>query len=57
MEYQITKEKLLEGVEKMNSFGARYTGSEAHQNFIESLKKEIRELGRSSISFAGLAPQ
>ena len=45
MEYQITKEKLLEGVEKMNSFGPRYTGSQAHQNFIESLKKEIREIG------------
>lgn len=45
MLYEITGEKLLEGVKKMNSFGPRYTGSEAHQLFIESLKTEIRNIG------------
>lgn len=45
MSYAITSEKLLQGVEKMNSFGPRYTGSKAHQSFIESLKAEIRAMG------------
>lgn len=45
MEYKILSKNLLEGVEKMNSFGARYTGSKAHQEYIEYLKKEIRDMG------------
>ncbi len=45
MAYKITAKKLLEGVEKMNSFGPRYTGSKAHQDYIESIKSEIRDMG------------
>ena len=45
MAYEITAKKLFDGVEKMNSFGPRYTGSKAHQDFIESLKSEIKDMG------------
>ncbi len=45
MSYEILSNNLFEGVEKMNSFGARYTGSKAHQAYIEYLKKEIKNMG------------
>lgn len=37
--------KLLEGVEKMNSFGPRYTGCAAHKKFIDYIKGEITSMG------------
>ena len=43
--YKITSDNLLRGVEKMNSFGPRYTGSSAHNLFIDFLKSEIRDMG------------
>ena len=45
MAYEITSKKLLKGVEKMNSFGPRYTGSKAHQAYIDYLKGEVKKLG------------
>lgn len=41
----MSKEELLCGVEKMNSFGVRYTGSKAHKDFISYLKNEVISLG------------
>lgn len=41
----MSSEELLSGVEKMNSFGVRYTGSAAHKKFIEYLKNEIHTMG------------
>ena len=45
MSYRLTEKAMLKGVEKMNSFGPRYTGSEAHRNYIDYLKKEAEKLG------------
>lgn len=45
MSYKLTEKAMLKGVEKMNSFGPRYTGSEAHRNYIDYLKKEAEKLG------------
>ena len=44
MSYKLTEKAMLKGVEKMNSFGPRYTGSEAHRNYIDYLKKEAEKL-------------
>ncbi|MGN1418473.1 MAG: hypothetical protein ACI4W6_04020 [Acutalibacteraceae bacterium] len=41
----ISKEEILAGVEKMNSFGTRLTGSKGHTDFINYLKDEISKLG------------
>ncbi len=43
-------EKITEEIEKMNSFGARLTGSPAHNNFIKYLKDQIREMGYKTYS-------
>ncbi len=45
MNFNISKEALLAGVEKMNSFGVRTTGSKAHNDFINYLQDEIKKLG------------
>lgn len=41
MSFDISKEKMLEGINMMNSFGARLTGSKGHNDFIKWLKDEI----------------
>lgn len=50
MNFNISKEELLSGVEKMNSFGVRLTGSKAHTDFINYLKEEINEMGLTVFS-------
>lgn len=49
-EYPFTKDDLLAGVEKMNSFGTRPTGSPAHREFVSYLKDEIHAMGFETIS-------
>ncbi|MBQ2812091.1 MAG: hypothetical protein IJE63_02465, partial [Clostridia bacterium] len=41
MNFEISKERLLEGMNVMNSFGTRLTGSRGHNEFIRWLKDEI----------------
>lgn len=41
MNFNISKEELLDGMHKMNSFGTRLTGSKGHNDFIKWLKDEI----------------
>lgn len=41
----ISKAELAEGIEKMNSFGTRITGSEGQLGFIKYLKDSIRDMG------------
>ena len=41
MKFNISKENLLEGMNIMNSFGTRLTGSKGHNDFINWLKQEI----------------
>ena len=45
MEFDISMEELLSGVEKMNSFGSRLTGSKGHNEFINYLQNEIKKMG------------
>lgn len=45
MQLVCSKEELLCGVERMNSFGPRLTGSKAHNDFIAYLKGEIQKMG------------
>lgn len=49
MDFDINKlvpqEKVLEEINKMNSFGARLTGSRAQNEFISYLKNEIQNMG------------
>ena len=44
MNFNISKEEMLEGMNKMNSFGARLTGSKSHNDFIKWLKDEITKM-------------
>lgn len=44
MNFKIEKEALLEGVNKMNSFGTRLTGSRGHNDFIKWIKDEISKM-------------
>ena len=44
MSFVISKEKLLEGVDKMNSFGTRLTGSPGQDAFVTYLKNEIKDM-------------
>ena len=44
MNFNISKERLLEGMNIMNSFGTRLTGSKGHNDFIKWLKDEIAEM-------------
>ncbi|MCR5149626.1 MAG: hypothetical protein K6B52_00175 [Clostridiales bacterium] len=41
----MSKEELLDRVNKMNALGPRFTGNSAHNAFIEKIKKEIEEMG------------
>lgn len=45
MEFNISRDEMLEGMHTMNSFGTRLTGSEGHTAFINWLKKEISDMG------------
>lgn len=45
MNFNISKEEMLEGMHIMNSFGTRLTGSEGHTDFINWLKEEIGKMG------------
>ena len=45
MSFDISKERILAGMEKMNSCGTRLTGSKGHAEFIEYLKDEINKMG------------
>lgn len=45
MEFNISRDEMLEGMHMMNSFGTRLTGSEGHTAFINWLKKEISDMG------------
>lgn len=40
----ISRDRLLDGINKMNSYGTRLTGSKGHNDFIRWLKKEIGEM-------------
>ncbi len=44
MNFNISKEELLDGMNKMNSFGARLTGSKGHNEFVKWLKDEIAKM-------------
>ncbi len=44
MNFTISKEEMLAGMETMNSFGARLTGNKGHTDFINWLKSEIGKL-------------
>lgn len=44
MNFNISKEEMLEGMHKMNSFGTRLTGSKGHNDFINWLKTEIAKM-------------
>ena len=44
MKFNISKEKMLEGIHIMNSFGTRLTGSKGHNGFIKWLKDEIGKM-------------
>lgn len=45
MEFNISKEEMLEGMNKMNACGVRLTGSKAHSDFIRYIKDEIGKMG------------
>lgn len=45
MNFNISNSDMLKGVETMNSFGIRTTGSKAHNDFIAYLQDEIKKLG------------
>lgn len=45
MNFNISKEEMLKGIETMNGFGTRLTGSKGHQAFIDYLKAEITKMG------------
>lgn len=44
MNFDISKERMLEGMHTMNSFGIRLTGSKGHNDFIKWLKAEINKM-------------
>ncbi len=44
MNFEISKERMLEGMNTMNSFGTRLTGSKGHNDFIKWLKEEIHKM-------------
>ena len=45
MNFNISKAEMLEGMNTMNSFGTRLTGSKGHTDFINWLKDEIGKMG------------
>ena len=44
MNFDISRETMLEGINTMNSFGTRLTGSKGHNDFIKWLKDEITKM-------------
>lgn len=44
MNFNVSKEEMLRGMHKMNSFGTRLTGSKGHNDFINWLKAEITKM-------------
>ncbi|MBP3329370.1 MAG: hypothetical protein J6L89_00910 [Clostridia bacterium] len=44
MSFYVSKDEMLKGINKMNSFGTRLTGSKGHTNFINWLKDEITNM-------------
>lgn len=50
MNFKISKEEMLEGMQIMNSFGTRLTGSKGHNDFINWLKAEIAKMDISTFS-------
>ena len=46
----VSKEDVLAGIEKMNGFGVRTTGSGAQRDFVNYLKDEIHEMGLPTYS-------
>lgn len=44
MSFTVSKEEMLEGIQTMNSFGTRLTGSRGHNGFIGWLKEEIAKM-------------
>lgn len=44
MDFSISKEEMLEGMNKMNSLGPRLTGNKAHAEFVKWLKDEISKM-------------
>lgn len=44
MNFEISKERMLEGMHIMNSFGTRLTGSKGHNDFIRWIKEEIHKM-------------
>ena len=44
MDFDISREAMLEGMHKMNSFGTRLTGSQGHNEFIKWIKDEITKM-------------
>ncbi len=44
MIFNISKDFLLNGMNTMNSFGTRLTGSKGHNDFIKWLKEEIARM-------------
>ena len=50
MIFEISKERVLCGMETMNSFGLRLTGSEGQQKFVDYLKDEIHKMGFTTYS-------
>ncbi len=45
MSFEISRENMLNGIETMNSFGTRLTGSNGHTQFINYLKQYISDMG------------
>lgn len=50
MNFNISKERVLHGIETMNSFGLRLTGSIGQQKFVDYLKDEIHKMGYKTYS-------
>ena len=45
MNINVLRKEMLEGIETMNSFGTRLTGSKGHTDFINYLKSQISDMG------------
>lgn len=50
MSIQLSKENLQKGMNDMNAFGSRLTGSKGHHEFVEYLKNEVRAIGYEPVS-------
>lgn len=50
MSIQLSKENMLKGMNDMNAFGSRLTGSKGHHEFVEYLKTQVRAIGYEPVS-------